>query len=251
MEDYRLLVDLHRGNDRQGPGSEDETLLAMRLAGLDGARPLRIADIGCGTGASTLLLARELDAHIVAVDCFPEFLAVLLARAEAQGLARRITPLACSMDSLSFAPASLDVIWSEGAVYNMGFAAGISQWRRFLKPGGLLAVSEITWLTAERPQALQAHWSGEYPEIDTAAAKLGILERHGYAPVGYFVLPRHCWTEHYYQPLRRSFPEFLRRNAGSEAARRIIAAEEREIALYEQYHASFGYGFYIARKVGE
>jgi SAM-dependent methyltransferase len=79
-----------------------------------------------------------------------------------------------------------DVIWSEGAIYNMGFAAGVSAWRRFLKPGGKLIVSEITWLTADRPAELQSHRDAEYPEIDVASAKIGILERQGYIPEGYF-----------------------------------------------------------------
>ena len=44
---------------------------------LDGVAPLKIADIGCGTGASTLLLARSLDAQITAVDFLHDFLEVL------------------------------------------------------------------------------------------------------------------------------------------------------------------------------
>ncbi len=54
--------------ERQGPGGDAETKLAMKLAGLDRTRPLKIVDIGCGTGASTILLAKELDAEITAVD---------------------------------------------------------------------------------------------------------------------------------------------------------------------------------------
>jgi hypothetical protein len=39
----------------------------------------------------------------------------------------------------------------------MGFEQGVAYWKRFLKPGGILAVSEITWLTATRPKAIEAH----------------------------------------------------------------------------------------------
>jgi SAM-dependent methyltransferase len=99
------------------------------------------------------------------------------------------------MDTLPFADEEFDVIWSEGAIYNMGFEAGVSAWRRFLKPGGKLIVSEITWLTAERPSALQSHWDAEYPEIDVASAKIGILERRGFTPEGYFYLPTSCWID--------------------------------------------------------
>jgi SAM-dependent methyltransferase len=61
------------------------------------------------------------------------------------------------METLPFTEGEFDVIWSEGAVYNMGFEAGVSAWRRFLKPGGKLIVSEITWLSATRPPELQSH----------------------------------------------------------------------------------------------
>ena len=135
----------------------------MELAGLDRSRPLKIADIGCGTGASTILLAKELDADITAVDFLPEFLDELQIRASEQGVADRITTLNCSMDALPFEEGEFDVIWSEGAIYNIGFEAGVSAWRRFLKPGGKLIVSEITWLSATRPAELQSHWHSEYP----------------------------------------------------------------------------------------
>jgi hypothetical protein len=61
--ELELLLDLHRGNPRQGPGSEAMTLRALALTGLDRDRPLRIADIGCGTGAQTLTLAAHTKAQ--------------------------------------------------------------------------------------------------------------------------------------------------------------------------------------------
>jgi len=81
----RLLIDLHKSNLRQGPGGETETKKALEMAGLDRSRPLKIADIGCGTGASTIILAKELDAKITAVDFLPEFLDELQTRAKENG----------------------------------------------------------------------------------------------------------------------------------------------------------------------
>ncbi len=249
MDDLTLLIDLHLGAERQGPGGEAETKRAMELAGLDPARPLQIADIGCGTGASTLQLAHYLDATITAVDFVPAFLEALQATAQAHGVAEQITTLQSSMDALPFAEHAYDVIWSEGAIYNMGFEAGVVAWHRFLKPGGTLIVSEITWLTGTRPAALQAHWEREYPEIDVASAKIGQLERHGYSPAGYFVLPQRCWLANYYHPMQRRFDAFLTRHGHSKAAQRIVAAEREEIALYEKYSESFSYGVYVATKL--
>jgi cyclopropane fatty-acyl-phospholipid synthase-like methyltransferase len=245
----KLVIDLHRSTYRQGPGGDSETELAMMLAGLDCSRPLKIADIGCGTGASATLLARKLDAEITAVDFLPEFLAELRERAEKLGVSDRITALQCSMDALPFAEEQFDVIWSEGAVYNIGFEAGISAWNRFLKPGGKLAVSEITWLTAERPHEIESYWQKEYPQIDTASAKFRILEQNGYSPLGYFVLPAHCWSENYYRPLQDRFAAFLERNGNSSTAKAVVEAEEQEIELHHRYASCCSYGFYVVRKV--
>lgn len=248
MDELTLLADLHKAGLRQGPGSPDVTRRAMVLAGLDGSRPLEIADIGCGTGGASLELARMLDARITAVDFLPSFLDVLRQRAQAQGLGRIIT-LEASMDALPFTDASFDVIWSEGAVYNMGFEAGASAWKRFLKPGGKLVLSETTWTTAARPQTITDYWTAQYPEIDTASAKLAVLERHGYRPEGYFLLPPCCWQEHYYGPLRERFPAFLDRHEHSPQAAAIVAAEEKEMALYQKYGQFYSYGMYVAAKV--
>ena len=128
----------------------------------------------------------------------------------------------------------------------MGFEAGVSAWKRFLKPGGKLIVSEITWLTAERPSELQSHWDAEYPEIDVASSKIGILERHGYIPEGYFYLPTSCWIDHYYRPMQDGFDAFLERNGGSDQAREIIECEKGEIGLYEKHLKYYSYGVYIA-----
>ena len=81
------------------------------------------------------------------------------------------------MDNLPFEDEECDVIWSEGAIYNIGFERGVRDWRRYLKAGGLLVASEITWLTGSRPQELQKYWDDEYPERDVASSKLRVLEK--------------------------------------------------------------------------
>jgi len=249
MDNIQLLVDLHKRAKRQGPGGSVETRKAINLAMLDPTSPLKIADIGCGTGASTIQLARLLNTKITAIDFLPEFIEILKDNAENEGLSKKIDPLVCSMENLQFDDEEYDLIWSEGAIYNIGFKKGIIDWRRFLKPGGLLVVSEITWTTSDRPSELQKYWDNEYPEIDTASSKIKILEKNGYSPVAYFFLPEHCWLENYYRPLQNSFTEFIVRNPNNTNAQAIVEAEKKEIALYEKYKQYYSYGVYIARKL--
>ena len=248
MDDYGLLIDLHQYQSRQGPGGDWETQRAIALARLDPSRSLKIVDIGCGTGASTLVLARLPRARVTAIDLFPEFLNILESRAEMAGLGQAITSQVGSMETLDLDEEAYDVLWAEGSIYNMGFGAGIQAWRRFLKPGGILAVSDITWLRNDRPKILENYWIAQYPEIDTAAAKIAQLNDNGYETIGYFSLPQSCWLEQYYQPLEQSFPQFLDRHHHSPEAQAIVAAETQEIAFYHQYSPYYSYGFYVAKK---
>ncbi len=250
-DELSLLIDLHRDGERQGPGGDDETRLAIALAGLSADRNLRIAEIVCGTGAATRVLAHELDATVTAVDRLPAFIRDLNRAPHGAAHSGRIETVIASMDALPFATRSFDAIWSEGAIYNMGFTHGIRAWHQFLKPNGILAVSELTWLTQARPAALQDHWLAAYAEVDTAAAKMTVLQDNGYSPVGYFTLPQRCWLNNYYHPLQARSAEFLARNKHSTAAKAIVAAEEHEIALYERYAAFVGYGYFIARKIAD
>jgi len=81
-----------------------------------------------------------------------------------------------------------------------------------------------------------------------ASSKIAVLETNGYSPIGYFVLPEHCWLDNFYRPMQGSFKGFLNRNGNSEEARAIVEAENREIELYEKYKAHYSYGVYVARK---
>ncbi len=248
MTELELIIDLHVGAERQGPGSEAETLKALDLTSLPSERPLKVADLGCGTGAPTLTLARELEGQITAVDLFPEFLDVLMERAKAEGLAGKIHPLAQSMEEAPFAAESLDLIWSEGAIYNVGFERGIQLWRPFLKVGGYLAASELTWTTGTRPAEIEDYWTQAYLEVGTAGEKIQELERHGYALTGYFYLSPDSWLQGYYEPLEARLDDFVARHGQAELAQKVASDHRSEIEWYRRYGEYFSYGFYVGRR---
>ncbi|SET01088.1 SAM-dependent methyltransferase [Thalassotalea agarivorans] len=250
MTDFDLLIQLHIRQLRQGPGGQDETLLAARLAGVNAEQRLTIADIGCGTGAAALTLAEHFNCDLTAIDFLPAFIEELKVRAEQRGVANKITAQTGDMANLPFEEQQFDVLWSEGAIYNIGFKQGIKAWRKFLKPGGKIVLSELTWLTQNRPYELTNHWQKEYPEVATAGEKIAQLERNGYKLLGYFPLPEYCWVDNYFQPLVERFDSFKAQfPEKSSEVDALIEEQQQEISMYQKYKAYWSYGVYVAEKI--
>jgi ubiquinone/menaquinone biosynthesis C-methylase UbiE len=248
MTEIELIVDLHKSSERQGPGSEKDTLKALGFMNLPTDQELKVADIGCGSGGQTISLAKNLNGQITAVDLFPEFLNELNEKSQKLGLTDKIITLEQSMDDLPFKENEFDLIWSEGAIYNIGFENGLIKWKNYLKVGGYLAVSEITWITQSRPKEIEDFWEKEYSEVDIASNKIKQLEKNGYTLIGYFYLSQDSWIENYYKPMEARFETFLKRNNNSELARKVVEDNKAEIDLYQKYKDYYSYGFYIARK---
>jgi len=245
----KLLVDLHINNKRQGPGSEEVLEKILGILNINKESKLEIVDIGCGTGISTISLLEKTNSNVTAVDFLPEFLEKLKQTADQKELSSRLKVIKADMGNLLFQQEQFDLIWSEGAIYNIGFEKGVTAWKHFLKKDGHLVLTEITWLKDNIPAEIKNHWDSEYPEIDTASNKIKVLEKSGYIPIGYFPLLPDCWLDNYYDPLQAGFSSFLERHNHSDAAKNIVATEEKEIALYKQYKDFYSYGVYIAKKI--
>ncbi len=249
MTEFELIFDFHKNADRQGPGSDTETLKALNMFDIKKSDNLNIADIGCGSGSQTIILARNTNGHITAVDIFPGFLENINIKAEELNLKDTITTVERSMDDLQFGESEFDLIWSEGAVYNMGFKNALKAWRPFLKKGGYLAVSEISWITDSRPEEIENYWMKAYEQIDTISGKIRTIEAKGYSPLAHFILPEYCWTDNYYRPMENRFESFLEKHGNSDSAKEMIRTEKEEIRLYKKYKNYYGYVFYLAQKI--
>jgi len=246
--DFNLICEYFSSIKRQGPGSEEMTKLALRyVKGL--TENSKIADLGCGTGGQTVTLAQNTPAQIIALDLFPTFIDKLNVQLETLNLSDRVSTIIGSMDELPFADEELDVVWSEGAIYNIGFQHGLEYWRRFIKTGGYLAVTESSWLTDSRPKEIEDFWTEAYPEIDTIPNKVKQLQSAGYVPIATFVLPDECWTDNFYVPQKRAQEIFLGQHAGSQTAEELVKNQRHEAELYSKYKAYYGYVFYIGKKI--
>ena len=174
----------------------------------------------------------------------------LMEKAKESNLFNRIIAEEMLMDSLTFEENSFNVIWSEGAIYNIGFEKGLSLWRKHLKDDGYIAVSEISWLTDTRPGEIEQYWVNAYSEIDTIENKLSVIEKCGYTPVAHFALDDKCWIENYYQPLTlmESSEAFLKKYNYADEVKEIIEAGKIEADLYNRFKDYYSYVFYIAKK---
>lgn len=246
--DFSLICEYFSNVERQGPGSPLVTTKALGF--IDNLTPQsRIADLGCGTGGQTMTLAQNAPGEITGLDLFPDFINIFNRNACALGLSDRVKGIVGSMDSLPFEKESLDLIWSEGSIYNIGFERGLNEWRGFLKPGGYVAVSESSWFTAGRPDEIYDFWMRHYAEIDTIPNKVAQMQNAGYIPVATFILPENCWTEHYFSPCCKIQEAFLKKHAGNKTVQELIAGQRHEMDLYRKYKEFYGYVFYIGKKI--
>ncbi len=246
-KEKNILADYYCRLERQGPGSPSATLEALSFIEDLGADS-KIADIGCGTGGQTLILAQNTTSHIIGIDLFPQFIEALIQQAANCGLTERLSGRVESMDLLNFEKEELDLIWSEGAIYNIGFKKGLQEWKPFLKKGGHIAVSEISWLSNERPKELNDFWTNAYPEIKTIKQKKKDMEKSGYELITAFILPEESWTRHYYIPQKKIYNDFLNQHKGNAFAQGIVDEQIKEARLYEKYKDYYSYVFYIGKK---
>lgn len=244
MADEGAFFRLYEGLPRQGPGSDACTRAALgRLPPLP-AKP-RVLDLGCGSGRQTLVLAELLRTEVVAVDLHRPFLDQLEAAARERGLAHLIETRSADMGALDLPPASFDLLWSEGAIYLLGFEDGLRRWRPWLAPGGLVAVTECSWLSETRSEELAAFWREAYPAMGSVADNLARAERAGFEACDWFALPPSAWWDDYYTPLLQRVESLA--SAADPAQAAVIAETEREIDLYRRYHEVYGYVFYLMR----
>lgn len=239
-----IFFELHRDIPREGPGDNNSTRKAFSLLANLPAQP-RILDIGCGPGMQTIELAKVSAGSILAIDTHQPFLDELAKRAEREGVAGTISSLNKSMLDLNFELGSFDVIWSEGAIYIIGFEKGLREWQPFLKRGGYLAVTELSWLKPEPPAEPKAFWDENYPGMKTQEENLDILRKAGYREVGHFVLPESSWWDDYYTPLEKRIVILTEKYRDDEEAMALLHESQRESDLYRKYSNWYGYIFYI------
>ncbi|WP_303884071.1 class I SAM-dependent methyltransferase [Acetomicrobium mobile] len=246
--DVSLICELHIGLERQGPGSPEMTIKALSfLDNLD--KISRVADLGCGTGGQTMILAQNINGNITGVDFFPDFINIFNDNAKKFNLQDRVNGIVGLMENLPFQKEEFDLIWSEGAIANIGFEKALNYWKDFLKTDGYIAVTYESWFTDKRPAEIEKFWVDAVPEINTIGHNISIMQKAGYHFVAAFTLPEKCWTDNYFIPREAAQKALLKKYPGNKTVEAFVACMQHEAKLYSKYKQYYGYVFYIGKKI--
>jgi len=238
----RALIKLHQGLERQGPGDTDfSEYIISQIPELP--KNPRIAD----SGAGTLCLADRFRSKIRAVDFSRDFLDELEERAKQQDIEHLIETIECDMGSLDWNAETIDLLWSEGAAYNLTFKGALKAWRPLMSANGIAVISEISYFTNEVPETVRNYWENAYPEIGSESENANHANSTGFEVLGIHRLPSKAWWDNYYGPLRENIDTL--EHSQDSIMQTVIKETEEEMDLFEEHDKHYGYSFYIMKAV--
>jgi SAM-dependent methyltransferase len=240
------LIRLHSGLERQGPGDADfSDYIINQLPELP-PNP-KIADIGCGAGAGALILARKYRSKVKAVDFSKEFLDQMMRQAKEEGLEDLIEPIECDMGNLDWDTESIDLLWSEGAAYNITFEGALKGWRPLIALNGVAVISEMNYFSNEAPESLVHYMKSAYPGIKTESINVDLIKSSGFEVLAVHRLPSKAWWNNYYEPLRENIK--ASKDTNDVVMQAVIHETEEEMKFFKEHHEDYGYTFYVMRAV--
>ncbi len=241
----RYFYDVFEDLPRQGPGSSRSTLRALSLVRGLPPRP-EVLDIGCGSGAQTLVLARHLRTRVVAIDNHLPVLERLSRSARSEGLEVEAQEL--SMFDLPFEPESFDLLWAEGSIFVVGLEQGLRRFRDLARPGACFAFSEMCWFRDDPPEEIRSFFERTYPDLRREDEVRRLATDCGWTHVDDFRLPASDWRDGYYEPMLERIRILRERDAAIPAALDLYANLELEARMFEKHSVGYGYSFFVLRR---
>ncbi len=244
MDSYNPIDLLFGGMEKLGPGSNPDTLRVLDM--LPKASYQVIVDAGCGAGRHTLALADQLRTLVHAVDSYEPFLASLTQRATAAGIGHLVQPHCMDMVDIPGTFPEIDLLWSEGAAYNIGFLHALKTWHSALSSDGFAVVSELSWLRVEVPFEVRQFFESGYPDMRSVDQNRTVAQDTGYKVLATHTLPKETWVEGYYDILEPRAKALV--DHPDTAVREFAAETLEEIRIFGCSEDSYGYVFYVMKK---
>lgn len=245
---WAIFLEVFEALPRQGPGNR--ACAARALSHCHDLPPApEVLDLGCGVGAQTMHLAALTEGTITAVDSHGPNIDRLGETAAAAGLTHRITPLAADMAALGLEPARFDLVWSEGALYNLGLPKALPLCRDLLKPGGYLCFSEPVWRTDNPPQSVRDAFA-EYPGMGFVAEALAAIGDASLEVSAHFTLPDEAWWDDFYTPMEHRIAALRAHYSDDPEALAMLDKVAAEPVMYREHGNTFAYEFFVVRRPG-
>lgn len=235
---------LFGGMEKLGPGGNAHTLHVLRL--LPKQKFDVIVDAGCGTGRQTMVLAKGLGTPVHAVDSYEPFLIDLTRRAKEAGIQHLVRSHCMDMKDIPGVWQHIDLLWSEGAAYNIGFSNALSTWASAINPGGFAVVSELSWLREQVPDAVREFFLSGYPDIRSVHHNIAVAENAGYKALSTYTLPTEAWVEGYYDVLEPRAKALV--DHPDSSVRDFAVETIKEIEILKCSEDSYGYVFYVLQR---
>ncbi len=243
---WDLFFEIYENIPRQGPGSVDSTQKAFQVIKNLPENP-NILDIGCGAGAQTFTLAKLTGGKIIALDNHRPFLKIIEERTGSEKTKAEIVTRHQSMLEMDFDPGSFDLIWSEGAIYFMGFENGLKTIQPLLKPKGYVSVSEANWFKPNPPAEAVKIWQEEYPDIKTVDQTISAISDCGYKLLDHFKLPESDWWN-FYNPMESKINALRNKYIDYNKILAELSVIYKEIEDYRRFSDWYGYTFYVMQR---
>jgi hypothetical protein len=155
-----------------------------------------------------------------------------------------VMPVEDDIGTLDWPAGCLDLLWSEGAAYNLGFEQALTRWRPLLDGNGVAVVSELSLFSQAVPAPVLDWWREAYPGVAHEAENEARARRAGYAVLATHRLPAEAWWRNYYGPLQDRI-SMLEEEGLDEVMAAVINDTEREMALFRQYSGHYGYTYFV------
>ncbi len=235
---------LFTGMEKLGPGDDAKTCEVLQL--LPQHQFELIIDAGCGAGRQTFVLAEELATLVHAVDNYAPFLNVLARLSRERGLAPLIKTHCMDMKDIPSVFTNIDLLWSEGAAYSIGFVNALDIWATAIKPGGYAVVSELSWLREQVPDTAKKFFLAGYPGMLSVSNNVAAAEAAGYRVLTTRTIAKQAWIEDYYDILEPRAKTLVKHPDSS--VREFAAETLREIEVFAISADSYGYVFYVLQR---
>jgi SAM-dependent methyltransferase len=230
--------------DKLSPGDDSLSLYVLRS--LPEHRFEVVVDAGCGAGRQTFVLADELKTLIHAVDSYQPFLDRLSQRANEKGFTQLVRTHCMDMKDIPTVFPTIDLLWAEGAAYNIGFANALATWSKAIRPDGFAVVSELCWLREEVADPVKQFFRSGYPEMQSVEQNIHTAEETGYELFNTYTLPKETWVKDYYDILEPRAKSLL--NHSDVAVRDFAVETLKEIETFKIAEDSYGYVFYVLQR---